>query len=212
MINKRSARTALLACASLAALGLLGGASPVSAKVVKKTKTVSRCVDTAVPIVDYNQPAGASTASTAAVGVSVPKFNGRPQNGKVKALNTASVRISHTFDQDLLLLLISPGGKAVVLSNANGGSGDGYGSGATGCTGSLVSFGDLFTTPIQTPGNTGNNPIVGSFKPEQPLATLIGGGARGNWTLAAVDQIGGDTGVINAVAVNLTYSYKVLKK
>jgi subtilisin-like proprotein convertase family protein len=217
MIKKRSARVTLLACASVVSLGLLAGASPAAAKTVTKTATFSQCLNTAVAIPDANGTTGASTAVTANVPVSVPKFKKKPQDGVVTAFNSAGVRITHTDVGDLQLFLISPGGKLVNLSSFNDDSSnfssDGYGSGAADCTGSLVTFGDAFTTSIRTPGNTGaSQPITGNFKPEQPLSTFVGGPARGNWGLVVLDGADVDIGSLNAVSLNFTYQYKALKK
>jgi subtilisin-like proprotein convertase family protein len=215
MIQKRSARMALLACAGVASLGLMAGASPAAAKTVTKTATFNQCVNFAVPIIDQDSSTSATTADAAAIPVSVPKFKGKPQDGLVTALTSLGTRITHTDDGDLELLLVSPGGKAVSLSQFNDGnsSGDGWGTGAASCAGSLVLFGDAFPTSILTPGNTvSQSPITGSFKPEQPLSTVVGGPARGNWTFVVVDDASGDEGAINAVSLNLTYQYKALLK
>jgi subtilisin-like proprotein convertase family protein len=215
MIKKRSARMALLACASVASLGLLVGpttAAAKKAKTVTKTAAFSQCVNAAAPIVDPDPTTGATSAASAAVPVTVPNFKKKPQDGVVTAITSAGVRITHTADGDLFLLLVSPGGKATVLAANRDGGGDGYGSGAASCGGSLVQFGDAFATSILTPGNTGDDPIVGNFRPEQPLSPLAGGPARGNWTLLVVDELGVDTGAINAVSLNITYQYKALKK
>jgi subtilisin-like proprotein convertase family protein len=212
MTNKRSARMALLACASVASLGLLVGASPAAAKT--KTRTVNQCLSTNAAIPDNldTAPAGAATAS---IPVSVPKFNGRPQTGVVTAFTSAGVRIVHTDDGDLVLGLVSPSGQVILLSNSRDGntSGDGYGTGAASCSGSLVLFGDTFPTPIRTPGNTTTgSPITGSFQPEQPLSSFLGGAAKGNWTLFVADAAGGDVGTINAFSLNFSFKYKVAPK
>jgi subtilisin-like proprotein convertase family protein len=210
----RSARVALLACAGVASLGLLVGPATASAKKVKKrtvtrTATFNQCVSLATPIPDR----GANTTTpgvayaSAVLPVTVPNFKGAAQDGVVTAFTTAGVRITHTFDADLDLFLVSPGGKVVDLANNRGLDGDGYGTGATSCAGSLVLFGDTFGTSIVTPGNTGQNPITGSFKPEQPLSTFQGGPARGNWVLIAVDTANADTGTLNAFSLNFTYNF-----
>ena len=156
----------------------------------------------------------------------VPKFKDRPQNGVVTAFHSAGVRISHTDDGDLALFLVSPGGTAVALATYRdqstnkdpetgdpSPSGNGYGSGAASCSGSLVQFGDAFPTSIARPGNTSlNAPIRGSFRPEQSLTSFVGGPARGFWTLIVQDVQAQDVGQINAVSLNFTYSYKVKKK
>jgi subtilisin-like proprotein convertase family protein len=217
MMRSSSVRLALLACVSVASLGLVAGASPAAAKTKTKTKTFSQCTSFAIPIPDFpdhmatpNAPVN-STAS-ASIPVSVPKFKGKPQDGVITALTDVNVRISHTFAGDLVLYLVSPGGRAVNLAYGRGSTGDGYGNGAASCAGGSVLFGDAFPTPIATPGNTGDNPIVGSFKPEQPLGALVGGPARGNWTLIATDIAHQDSGAINGFSLNFTYSYKTQAK
>jgi subtilisin-like proprotein convertase family protein len=143
--------------------------------------------------------------------VTVPKFKGRAQSGFV-TVATAGTRITHTFAGDLVILLVSPGGKAVTLANRKGADGDGYGTGAAGCAGSLVSFNDVAGLSIVAPGNTGNNPLAGSFRPESPLAAVNGGPAAGDWTLLVFDQATMDTGTLNAFSLSLTYTYNVKAK
>jgi Proprotein convertase P-domain len=225
MIKKRSARLAALASSVCLSLCLL--ALPASAPAKTKTAQFIQCVSTAVPIPDGPAPGSTATnpAASFAVPVGVPKFKGRPQDGTITAFNSAGVRISHTDDGDLALFLVSPGGRAVALatyrdqsSNVDkegqpSPSGDGYGSGAPSCAGSRVDFGDRFPTSIATPGNTGlDTPITGSFSPEQPLSTFVGGPARGFWTLIVQDVQSDDVGQIDAFSLSFTYAYKAKKK
>jgi hypothetical protein len=212
MIKKRSARLALLACASVASLGLLVGPASAAAKAKKKTvtktATVSQCANaSSLLLEDDTVP-----IATAVLPVTVPNFKGGLQDGVVTAITSAGVRITHTSDRDLVLSLLSPGGKVVQLATARGASGDGFGSGAANCAGSPALFGDGFTTPISTPGNGANQPIVGGFKPEQPLNAVVGGPARGSWFLIGDDKVGGDEGTIDAFSLNFTYSYKARVK
>jgi subtilisin-like proprotein convertase family protein len=212
MTMKRSARMAVLACASVASLGLLVGASPAAAKTKTKTAVFNHCASFAVPIPDFPATTtGTPVDSTAAVSipVSVPKNGKKPQNGIVTGFNDVNVRITHTFDGDLALYLVSPGGQVALLAYRRGSGGDGYGTGSPSCSGSPVLFGDGFGTPINAPGNTGDNPISGSFKPEQPLSRFVGGPAKGNWTLVVTDEDNVDSGTINALSLNFTYQYKV---
>jgi subtilisin-like proprotein convertase family protein len=222
MKRKRYARTALLACACIASLGLIAGVSPAAAKKVKKrtvtrTATVNQCVSVASPILSNDAPGG-STMGVANIPVTIPSFKGAPQDGAVTTVTSAGVRITHTFDEDLGVVLVSPGAHTVPLALSRGDTGDGYGSGATNCSGSLVQFSDAFGTPISTPGNTppADTPITGSFRPESPLGALAGTQARGNWQLIVTDGAGGDNGSLNAFSLNVTYNYlaqvKVKKK
>lgn len=218
MIRTRSARAALLACASVAALGLVAGVSPAAAKTKKKTitktATFSQCVNAASPILDANT--GINVAA-AAIPVTVPAYKGVPQTGVVTGVNSVGTRITHTYAGDLDLTLIPPSGGFIQLaaypnSGAGDDSGDGYGSGAADCSGSLVQFGDTFATSAATPGNTGDNPVVGQLKPLQPLSQAVGGQAAGAWTLLAYDGQSGDEGTLNAFSISLTYQYKAIKK
>jgi subtilisin-like proprotein convertase family protein len=226
MIKKRSAQLAALAC-SACVWPLL--AVPASAPAKTKTAQFIQCVSTSLPIPD-GPPEGSTATNPAAsfaIFVNTPKFKRRAQDGTVTAFNSAGVRISHTDDGDLALFLVSPGGRAVALStyrdqstNVNPDpppdrlpSGDGYGSGAPNCSGSRVDFGDRFPTSIATPGNTGvDTPITGSFSPEQPLSTFVGGPARGFWTLIVQDVQNQDVGQIDAFSLSFDYTYKAKKK
>jgi hypothetical protein len=211
MIKNRSARMALLACAGVASLGLLVGPASAAAKAKKKTVTktaaFSQCVSVASPILDADGP-----FASAVIPVSVPNFKGGPQDGVVTAITSAGIRIAHDFDRDLVLTLISPGGKVVTLANRRGDTGGGYGSGAASCGGSPVLFGDGFANPISSPGNIGDAPIVGNFKPEQPLNQVVGGPARGSWVLLVGDVEEQIEGFVNAFSLNFAYTYKALQK
>jgi nifR3 family TIM-barrel protein len=208
MMKKSSARLALLACASVASLGLLAGASPAAAKT--KTATFNQCVNIGQAIPEV--ATGPQSSRAFSIPVTVPKFKGKPQDGAVTAFGSAGVRITHTNDNDLQLSLVSPGGRLSTLANRRGASGDGYGTGSNSCAGSLVQFSDTAATSIVTPGNTANNPITGSFRPESPLSTFIGGPARGFWTLIVTDTSTPNVGSLDAASLNFTYQYKVKPK
>jgi hypothetical protein len=222
MIKKHWNRGVLLACVGWAALAL-----PAVAPAKSKNATVDQCVSAAVTIPDGPPPpfTAANPAASFAVAVKVPKFKGKRQNGTITAFHSAGVRISHTDDSDLALFLVSPGGRAVALATYRdestnvddegrpAPSGDGYGSGAPSCSGSLVRFGDSFPTSITAPGNKAlDAPITGSFSGEQPLSTFVGGPARGLWTLVVQDVVFQDVGQINALSLGFSYRYKVKKK
>ncbi len=227
MRKKGWAQLSALVCTAAMSLWLL--ALPGMAAAKTKRAQFTQCVSTAVPIPDGPPSGTAATnpAASFAIFVKTPKFKGRPQSGTVTAVRFAGVRITHTDDGDLALFLVSPGGRAVALStyrdqstNPNPDpppdllpSGDGYGTGAPDCSGSPVNFGDAFPTSIATPGNFGvNAPITGSFSPEQPLGTFVGGPARGLWTLIVQDVQFHDVGQIDALSLGLDYTYKAKKR
>jgi hypothetical protein len=207
-MKKRFTQFGMVGLALVAVLAV--GASPAMAKSKKKTvtrtATFSQCISVAAAVSETIPPA------VAVIPVTVPNFKGGIQDGAVTAITSVGTRISHTFDGDLTINLISPGGRFIPLATRRGSSGAGYGTGATSCGGSLVNFSDLATTPIATPGNTPPAPITGTFKPEQPLSGVVGGPARGNWILLVSDQAGGDTGTLHAFSLNFTYSFKAQVK
>jgi len=113
--------------------------------------------------------------------------------GRIGDLET-SVRITHTFDADLNLYLISPQGKFVDLSTDNGGSGNNYGAGPERCIGRrpYTYFDDEAGRSIRN----GAPPFIGGFRPQTPLRALDGDRMSGTWRLMVLDDDGGDTGSI----------------
>ena len=99
--------------------------------------------------------------------------------------------ITHTYDGDLVLVLIGPNGTRVLLANEMGGSGANY-------TGTI--FDDEAATSIDSVGA----PFTGRFKPQQPLSGLDGIQANGTWTLEIQDVGPGDTGTLDAWSVTPT--------
>jgi subtilisin-like proprotein convertase family protein len=120
--------------------------------------------------------------------------------GAIVDVNVA-VRISHTYDSDLDITLISPTGTTRDLSSDNGTSGDNYGSGNTDCTGTFTVFDDAAATTI----TTGTPPFAGSFRPEQALSALNGTDGAGNWKLRIDDQFNQDLGVLHCWELRVDY-------
>ena len=99
---------------------------------------------------------------------------------------TVGLTIRHTFDSDLTLQLISPGGTTITLASHVGYRGANF-------TNTL--FDDAATTSI----DAGSAPFTGSFQPEQALAPLVGTAMSGNWKLFVVDDAARDIGTIRAM-------------
>ena len=178
---------------------------PAVASAKTKTNTFSHCVSGAAPLLDH-------TSSSLSMNVPIPKDGRKPQLGATSAL-TVGIRATHTSDQDLALVLVAPDGNAYSVVVHRGGLGQGYGSGSADCSGSLVRFSDAFTTPISSVGDPAPGPITGDFKPEFPFANLTNlTRTFGLWTLMGTDFLADDSGAINAFSLDLTYSYKTLKK
>jgi uncharacterized repeat protein (TIGR01451 family) len=114
---------------------------------------------------------------------------------------TVSLYISHNFDSDLLIQLISPAGITNTLSANNGGAGTGYG---LGCVDVLrTTFDDASTNPV----TKGFAPFVGTYQPQSPLSIyngLTGTNVNGIWRLRVVDQSGLDTGSIQCWSLAVT--------
>jgi subtilisin-like proprotein convertase family protein len=211
MMRSRSTRLALLACASVASLGLIAGASPAVAKKAKP-KTVNaafnQCQNLALGLAD-NTATTTPPNPVQQVSFTVPKTpkSSKPAGGKITGVSVG-VRITHTFDSDVAIYLVSPTGRFIPVDTGHGTSGDDFGTGATNCTGTQTVFADSATTPIAA----GTSPFAGSFKPDSPFAALNGGAASGVWTVVLSDTTSGDSGTIHAVSLNVNYQYKKVKK
>lgn len=98
--------------------------------------------------------------------------------------------LSHSWDGDLLIQLISPTGTTVTLSANHGGSANNY-------------IGTVFDDEASTSIAAGGAPFTGSFRPDQLLSAFDGQDAFGTWTLRVADQAWMDTGSINAWGLSL---------
>jgi subtilisin-like proprotein convertase family protein len=112
---------------------------------------------------------------------------------------TVRLYLTHTYDADLRLWLISPDGTSVLLANQRGGSGDNYGN--------TCASGTVFDDAAATFIYNGTPPFAGTYRPEQPLSTFLGKSGtaiNGDWTLR-VDDIGaGDVGQLLCWSVTVT--------
>ncbi len=101
------------------------------------------------------------------------------------------VNITHTWDSDLNVYLISPGGTRVELFTDVGSSGD--------------NFTDTILDDEAGAGIvSGAAPFSGSYRPEGLLSALDGQNPNGTWRLEITDDAGGDTGTLNAWALRIT--------
>ena len=134
--------------------------------------------DTPVAIPD-NNPTGA----TSTLAVSDPAI--------VQDANV-TLNITHTYDNDLTLSLITPTNASIVLSARRGGSDDNFRN---------TVFDDEALTPIAS----GVAPFTGSFKPDGLLSAADGIPGTGNWKLKVVDSAGIDIGTIDTWTLNLVF-------
>jgi subtilisin-like proprotein convertase family protein len=110
-------------------------------------------------------------------------------HGRVLDVN-ALVDITHGWDADLILSL-SHGGRTVLLSDRQGGSG--------GADYTSTVFDDQASVAIDA--GYAYAPYTGSFSPQQALSAFNDFDAFGLWTLTVSDNEAGDAGVINRFAI-----------
>ncbi len=117
------------------------------------------------------------------------------------AIFSVRVNITHTYDGDLIVALISPSGNTINLSNRRGGSGDNFNN-------------TIFSMSAGTPIASGTAPFAGSYIPDASF-NLLTGNANGLWQLKVSDVAGTDVGTINSwslvlnnvVATQINYSW-----
>lgn len=106
-----------------------------------------------------------------------------PGGGAITDVNV-TINITHTWDADLDIFLISPSGTQVELTTDNGNDGDNY-------------INTIFDQQATTPITSGTAPFTGAFIPEGNLSNFNGQDAAGNWTLRIVDDANQDGGQLN---------------
>ena len=110
--------------------------------------------------------------------------------GELISSVTVGLDITHTADADLLIQLIAPDGTTITLANGVGDAGQNFTS---------TVFDDTAAMSIDDAAA----PFTGTFRPEQPLSTLLAKDPSGTWTLQVTDQITGNTGTINAFSLTI---------
>lgn len=107
---------------------------------------------------------------------------GIPNHHVVSDVN-ATLWLSHTWDSDLVITLIAPGGMRVPLVSRQGGEGD-----------------DFVNTTLDDQASLaigqGAAPFTGSFQPESTLDVLNGRDPNGTWTLEINDTAPDDEGTL----------------
>ncbi|HRE11426.1 MAG TPA: T9SS type A sorting domain-containing protein, partial [Ignavibacteria bacterium] len=130
----------------------------------------------------------------------IPSVGSAPRDSiMVNIANTfdvvdVNVRIDtvlHTWDSDLTFNL-RRGAANVNFISAVGGSGDNF-------IGTVLN--DSATTPI----SSGTAPFTGTFQPSSPLSALNGQTLNGSWVLGIDDAVSGDSGVLKAWCIQVTY-------
>jgi subtilisin-like proprotein convertase family protein len=122
------------------------------------------------------------------------------------ALESVEVNLTHTWDSDVDMTLVSPNGTIILLSDDNGGSGENYGDVASSCATNT-----RFIMSAATAITVGTAPFLGDYIPEGDLNIVNTGAenADGNWQLVVCDDLGGDQGTINFFKLNFVESVVV---
>jgi subtilisin-like proprotein convertase family protein len=126
------------------------------------------------------------------------------QPGKVTDIDV-EVRITHSYTPDLVVGLLGPnkGSQFQELALHESGSGTSnetdFGTGAKSCKGTNTRFDDEAGTELEN----GDNPFVGSFRPEFSLSTFDDERARGTWRLYVFDLNQGDGGSLHGAKLDI---------
>jgi subtilisin-like proprotein convertase family protein len=105
---------------------------------------------------------------------------------------SVSLNLTHTYDGDLIISLIAPGGNSILLSNRRGGGGDNFTN-------------TVFSMSAATLIANGTAPFTGSYKPDGTFASLTGN-INGTWQLRVQDVAQVDTGRIRNWSITLSNS------
>ncbi|MFK7820787.1 MAG: proprotein convertase P-domain-containing protein [Planctomycetaceae bacterium] len=105
-------------------------------------------------------------------------------DGSISDINV-TVDIDHTWDEDLLVTLVSPSGTRVQMIRYVGGDGDGFNN---------TMLDDSASVDIAD----GSAPFSGTFVPHQSLSAFDGEDANGVWTLVVRDNVAEDGGTLNS--------------
>jgi subtilisin-like proprotein convertase family protein len=107
--------------------------------------------------------------------------------------------ISHTYVEDMIITLTSPGGTAASVV---------YNGAADGCSGdNLITLLDDASINALACNMGGNAFPEVDYMPSNPLSIFNGEFTQGDWTLSVEDTFSSDQGVVNAWGLEYTYEF-----
>ncbi len=129
----------------------------------------------------------------------------KPQLLDSGVIRSVCLNITHSFDDDLDLFLISPSGQFLELSTDNGANGDNY---------TNTCFTPIATTKVNFPGPVAPAsaaPFTGDWLPEGVWTDLWDGDypTNGTWKLQARDDANGFNGTITDWTITFEPIYKI---
>jgi len=104
-----------------------------------------------------------------------------------------TLNITHGWDSDLDVYLVSPEGTSVQLFTDVGGSGKNFDN---------TTLDDEAATPI----TSGTAPFIGVYSPEGWLADFDGENVNGTWTLEITDDTAGYDGALNSWSITMAFA------
>ncbi len=121
--------------------------------------------------------------------------------GTVTHITVGIVGLSHTFPDDVEIIVSSPGGQSVTLMSDAGGGTDVLNAtlAFSDCALRIVPTGSQIVSGRFRPSNYGGAdaiPVPGPDDPATTLAVFNGGTVNGTWNLFVSDDAGGDSGGI----------------
>ncbi len=137
-------------------------------------------------------PGGTQTVDCANAPNDYPVTVGDPGTiGVDSNIDNVTITITHTFDGDLDIWLVSPLGTELILSDQNGGGGDNF-------------INTVFMDGAG-PLSGGAPPYTGTFEPDGGTfaAAFDGEDIQGDWLLRVCDRFGGDTGTVDAFSITI---------
>jgi subtilisin-like proprotein convertase family protein len=142
-------------------------------------------------------PIPENNVSGVASPITVSGINGLTLNSN--SIVKVKINLTHTYDGDLAISLISPSGNSTLLSNRRGNGGDNF-------------VNTEFSMSASTLISAGSAPFTGTYKPDGNFASLTGN-ANGTWFLYVQDLAAQDVGSIQNWSITInndvpeTFSY-----
>ncbi|TXI68427.1 MAG: T9SS sorting signal type C domain-containing protein [Flavobacterium sp.] len=126
---------------------------------------------------------------------SVVGFNANiPMIGIISDVNILNLNLSHSYVQDVVLVMNHPDGTQLLYVNGVCTNQNGF---------SNLNLDSQAASAIPCTANT-NNPIgPGTYRPSTSFNVLNGKSATGNWSFLAADSFQGDTGTLNSLILQI---------